>query len=130
MMKKFFLFCAAVFLLLGNTYGEIKVGRFMLKNGSAIRTSQESTFVMESLLENPDAVPHTVELLLHPAEKGLQEENINSWQVFLPAKSSIYFRGIGKIGKAEKYELAVYCDKVRQARSSDNAGDMGLIPGP
>ncbi len=129
MMKKFFLFCTAIFLLLGNSYGEVKISRLMLKNGSAIRTSQESSAVMECLLENPDAVPHTVELLLHPAEKGFQEENINSWQVFLPAKSSIYFRGNGKIGKTEKYELAVFCDKVRQGRNPDNATSIKLQSG-
>lgn len=129
MIKKFFLFCAAVVLLLGNSYGAVKVSRLMLKNGSAIRTGQESSAVMECLLENPDAVPHTVELLLHPAEKGFQEENINSWQVFLPAKSSIYFRGSGKIGKTEKYELTVYCDKVRQARTPDNATSIKLQSG-
>ena len=72
MMKKFFLFCTAIFLLLGNSYGEVKISRLMLKNGSAIRTSQESSAVMECLLENPDAVPHTVELLLHPAEKDFR----------------------------------------------------------
>ena len=118
---KYFLWIVLLFFCLRDLSGAVNISRVMLKNGSSLHSAADSYVCLECQVDNPDDVPHDVELVLQTSEYSFSEENVNFWRIHVPAKSSFYFRGDAKIYRQEKYELAVYCDKVKQSRKADNA---------
>ena len=127
-MKKslFYLTLSLLFCCFRPLYAAVDVHSVMLKDGASLRIGQDSCSVLECQVDNPDGVSHDVELILRAAERGFTEENINSWRIFVPGKSSIRFRANALVGKSEKYELAVFCDKKRQGRKPDYAISVQL----
>lgn len=104
----------------------ISVSRIMLKNGSSLQSSVDSYAVLECQIDNPDKKDCELELILQAAERNFSEDNVNSWRVHIPAKSSLYFRGNVKIARQENYELTVYANKVRLGRKADQSLQIKL----
>lgn len=117
----YFVFCVLFQLSAG-----VEISRVMLKNGSSLRGGVNSSSLLECQIDNPDTVSHELELVLRTENQNYPEENINSWKVFSPAASSIFFRGNARINQQEKFELVIYCDKVRLKRKNEYMASIKL----
>ena len=120
------LFLCFLFLFLSDLFGEVAFSRVMLKNGTALRSGTGMYAVLECQIDNPDKIPHHLLLRLQGTEQSFTEENIQSFQVFIPEKSSVFFKGNVKLSRQENYELIAYCDGKRLGRKNDHSVNIKL----
>lgn len=117
-----------LFLFVADLSGEVSVSRVMLKNGSALQSGTDMYATLECQINNPDKVSHDLQIRLQVAERSFTIENIHSFQVSVPAESSIFFKGNVKLSRFENYDIVLYSDGKRLGRKNDHSVSIKLAP--